>query len=310
MHEAEYRAAETRYWLVVGVTPEEVWLDLPDLCPRVRVQVVGEGPPVLFVHGGNVSGTSWAPLAGRLDGYRCLLLDRPGCGLSAPLTAPVRDVTAFAALADWLIVAALDSLELEAAPVVATSLGGYHALRTAAAHPDRVSHVVELGYPVGAPNGPLPWMMRLAGVRGLGKLMARMPVPDRAVRPILAQAGLRQALAAGRLPQEGVDWYASLLRHTNTLRNEIDASPIVNPLRGMNAAVLFTDDLLAELRVPMHFVWGEEDPFGGSEVATRFVAKIPNADLEIVPGAGHAVWMDDPDGIAATIRRFLAEGAA
>lgn len=306
LNEAKYRAAERRYWDVEGVTPTEKWLHLPRSGSRVRVQVVGEGPPVLFVHGVNNGGTSWAPLVSRLDGFRCLVLDRPGCGLSEPLAMSVDDVSTFASLAETLIIDVLDALELERAHVVATSLGGYHALRTASAHPDRVRRVVELSWTVGAPNGELPLVMRLAGVRSLGWLMARIPINERAVRSMLAQVGLRQALEAGRVPQEGVDWFRVLLRHTNTMRNDMHASPpIIHPIRGMNDSVLLADDLLGRIEVPVHFLWGAEDPFGGGDVATRFVAKIPGAELEILPGGGHAVWLGDPDQVATGTSRFL-----
>jgi pimeloyl-ACP methyl ester carboxylesterase len=56
----------------------------------------------------------------------------------------------------------------------------------------------------------------------------------------------------------------------------------------------------------MHFLWGTEDPYGGEATARRFVQPIPNAELEMMPGAGHAVWMDDARHAADVTRRFLA----
>jgi 2-hydroxy-6-oxonona-2,4-dienedioate hydrolase len=143
--EAKYRAAERRYWNVEGVNPAQVWLELPSAGTRVRVQVIGDGPPVLLVHGVSNSGTSWAPLASRLHGFRRLLLDRPGCGLSEASRTRVDDVHTFASVGETLIVDVLDALGLERADIVATCLGGYYALRTASVHPDRVRRVVELG---------------------------------------------------------------------------------------------------------------------------------------------------------------------
>jgi 2-hydroxy-6-oxonona-2,4-dienedioate hydrolase len=307
VNEAKYRETERRYWGVEGVMPTEEWRHLSRTGSRVRVQVVGEGPPVLFVHGVNNGGTSWAPLVARLDGFRRLVLDRPGCGLSEPLAMRVDDVSTFASFAETLLVDVLDALELKRVHVVATSLGGYHALRTAAAYPDRIRRVVELGWTVGAPNAEIPLVMRLAGVRSIGWVMARVPVSKRAVRSMLAQVGLRQALDAGRVPQEGVDWFHSQLRHTNTMRNDIGASPpIMHPIRGVSDSILLTDDLLERIRVPVYFVWGAEDPFGGGDVAARFVARMPSAELEILPGGGHAVWLDDPDRVATATKRFLA----
>jgi hypothetical protein len=52
MNEIEYRKAEHRLWESVGLEPTEQYADLARIGVRVRVQQVGEGPPVLFIHGG------------------------------------------------------------------------------------------------------------------------------------------------------------------------------------------------------------------------------------------------------------------
>jgi pimeloyl-ACP methyl ester carboxylesterase len=307
MDEGRYREAECRYWAVEGKTPTEAWIHLPRTGVRVRVQVLGDGPPVLFVHGVSNSGTSWAPLAARLEGYRCLLLDRPGCGLSDKLRTKVPDVAALRTHADQLVVDVLDALDLDDAHVVATSLGGYHALRTAACRPDRVGRMVLCGWTFGAPNGDLPIAMRFTGFRRLGRLAANVPATEWATRSLLGQAGLRQALAADKVPQAAVDWFRAQLNHTDTVRNDIDAAPpIVHPLRGLDDSILLDDELLAKIESPTRFVWGADDPFGGADVAPGFVARVPGAELELIEGAGHAVWIDEPEATATSIRHFLA----
>jgi pimeloyl-ACP methyl ester carboxylesterase len=304
-----YRAAEHSYWRSEGVEPTEQWLELAHSRARVRVQVVGDGPPVLFLHGGSTCGTNWAPLVARLTDRRCLLLDRPGCGLSdAPALRP-DDVGAFATYAENLAADVFDALDVACAPIVATSLGGYFALRGAATHPERVTDLVELGFPVGAPMGDIPFVMRMASMPRLGRLMTRVPVSKRMARSMLRQIGLKQAMDSGRLTREGNEWFRAVLNHTDTMRNEIDgAPPALRALRGRNETLLLPDDLLARVRAPVYFLWGSEDPFGGEETARRFVVKIPDAQLEMMPDAGHAVWVDDPDHAAATIRRFLTAG--
>lgn len=66
------------------------------------------------------------------------------------------------------------------------------------------------------------------------------------------------------------------------------------------------DDVLAAIRTPIYFLWGEQDPFGGADVARRIIDRIPTAELELVPRADHAVWMDDADYAATAIIRFLS----
>ncbi len=304
-NEAKYRAAEDRYWAFEGVRPTEQWLSLPRVGSRVRVLIVGDGPPVVFVHGVNTGATSWAPLASRLTGFRCVLLDRPGCGLSEPIPRRVDTPERFATYAETLIVDVLDALELPSAHILGTSLGGYHTLRTAAAHPERLVRIVVMGWSVGAPSGDMPFVMRLGGVRPIASLMAAIPVNDRATRALLGRIGLKQALAAGRVPPEGVAWFKAMVNDTATMRNDIDTvPPIMHPRHGLSDAILFTDDVLQRIDVPVRFIWGADDLFGGAEVAKAFVSRVPGAELEIVPG-GHAVWMDDPDAIAATTAQFL-----
>jgi hypothetical protein len=82
---AAYRDAEATFWSSFGRRPSaEHHVRLPTTGTTVRVQEVGEGPPVLFLHGGPNTGSTWVPLVAHLDGLRCLLVDRPGTGLSAP----------------------------------------------------------------------------------------------------------------------------------------------------------------------------------------------------------------------------------
>jgi pimeloyl-ACP methyl ester carboxylesterase len=210
------------------------------------------------------------------------------------------------AFADSLIVDVLDALGLESAPVVATSFGGYMALRAAAAHPDRIERIVELGWMIGAPIARVPLVMRVAAVPAVGRLLAAVPPTERTVRMIFRGIGLRQALEAGRISQAALDWYLALLRDTDTMRNELKAGPrIILLLRGMNDSVLLPVSLLGRVHAPVHFLWGEEDPFGGADIARHFVEHLPDVELELMPGAGHAVWMDDPDRAATTTGKFL-----
>ena len=155
-----------------------------------------------------------------LNGFRCALLDRPGCGASPPYEGDIHTIDRFLEYADTLLVDVLDALEAPTARIVSTSLGGCFALRGAAAHPDRIDRMVEFGFVVGAPIGAVPISMRLATMPGVRRLMTSIPPPRGAVRTILRQLGLGPALADGRITAESFEWFVSLLRDTPTLRNE------------------------------------------------------------------------------------------
>ena len=103
-----------------------------------------------------------------------------------------------------------------------------------------------------------------------------------------------------------LDWFVALLRDTPTMRNELKAGPrIIYARGGMNKRILLPAGLLASIQAPIYFLWGAEDPLGGAEIARQFVKQIPNAELELMPGAGHAVWMDDADHAVSATRAFL-----
>ncbi len=191
------------------------------------------------------------------------------------------------------------------ASVVATSFGGYIAIRSAAAHPDRITRLVEIGWTVGAPVARMPLLMRVAAKPALGRLITALPPTRGAVRAMLRQVGLRQALKAGRVSDELIDWYLALLRDTDTMRNELEALPRVdNLMRGMDL-LLHPVSLLEQIEIPVGFIWGEEDLFGGADTAEAFVAHFPNVELEVVPGAGHAPWLDDTAHVAELTGAFL-----
>jgi pimeloyl-ACP methyl ester carboxylesterase len=272
----------------------------------VRLQEIGEGPTVTFIHGASNGGTSWAPLAARLQDFHCVLLDRPGCGLSPRLAEPLTDMRRLSTFADALIVDVLDALDVSTSHLVATSFGGYFALRTAAAHHERVNRLVLIGWSFGAPVASTPFVMRVAMQPLLGRLITRIPVNEPMLRAMLKQIGLRQAVETGRFGPTEIAWFQSLLRDTDTMRNEIDASPRIMSMRGFNAETLLTPSLLSSVEAPTYLLWGEDDPMGGAEIAREFTSRLPSGELDLMPHAGHAPWIDDPEFVARRVAEFLS----
>jgi pimeloyl-ACP methyl ester carboxylesterase len=274
----------------------------------VRVQETGSGPPVLLIHGAANAGTSWMSLMAKLPDVRCIALDRPGCGLSDPIVGgPLRDIAAIESYADRLLTDVLDALELPSAAVLATSYGGYFAIRGAATNPTRVDRIVEYSWPFGAPMDKVAMSMRLSALPGMRAMSAKMPITRTMVKALLRQIGLERALETGTFTDEMIDWFLSVQRDTDTMTNDLRSSPrVVTPVRGLNERMLHTDELLARVTMPTLFLWGDEDHNGGELVARTFVARLPNAQLEVIAQAGHAPWIDELDFCADRTRTFLA----
>jgi 2-hydroxy-6-oxonona-2,4-dienedioate hydrolase len=297
---AAYRDAEATFWSSFGLSPNaEHHVRLPTTGTTVRVQEVGEGPPVLFLHGGPNAGSTWAPLVAHLDGLRCLLVDRPGTGLSAPYPITASNLPRIGAR---FVPDLLDGLGIGRAHVVASSFGGHLALRSAAAHPDRFLRMVQMGAPALIPGDTVPPFMRLLARPGVRRLVQALPPSERAGRAILRQIGHGASLDTGRIPAAFFTWYVALQRHTDTMRN--DGAMIGNALPQWDA-IRLTDELLASVPVPTRCWWGADDSFGGEDVARHLVEVLGDAQLTMVPDAGHLPWLDDAAGAAAATASFL-----
>lgn len=304
MDELRYREAEQRLFAHEGVAPTEHRVHLDRLDVDVRVQEVGEGEPTLFIHGGPNSGSTWMNVVGRTSGLRCLVLDRPGTGLSDPLPDPVRPHN-LRRYAEALVVDVLDALGIARAHLVVSSFGGMVALYSTAAHPERVGRTVQMACPAMAPGSGVPPFMRLIMTPGVGRLIGMLPPNPRAARMTLRQIGHGASLDAGRISDEFTDWYLALQRHTDTMRHEGEMIASAGGPRGFDQSLVLPDDVLARAVSPTYFLWGEDDVFGGREVAERLVAAMPDAELEMLPAAGHLPWIDDPDHAARVVVAHL-----
>jgi 2-hydroxy-6-oxonona-2,4-dienedioate hydrolase len=308
MDEVRYREAERRWFDHEGVTPLEHRVHLERLDVDVRVLEVGEGEPTLFVHaGGPNSGATFVSLAARMRGLRCLLLDRPGSGLSAALPDPVRPHN-LRRFAETLVVDVLDALEVERAHLVGSSLGGMIAIYTAAAHPDRVDRTVQLACPALSAGSRFPMFMRLMMVRGVGRLMGMLPPSPRAVRAMLRQVGHGVSLRTGRIPDAFVEYCVALQRDTDTMRHDGEMLASAGGFRGFDPSLLLPEDVLRRASSSTYFLWGEDDVFGGRDVAEPLVSLMPDAQLEMLPCSGHQLWLDDPEHVAQAVMTHLLQG--
>ena len=288
-----YRAAESELWDRYGVTPTERFIPLPSFNNlRVRVQEIGEGEPVLFVHGSPNAGSKWAPLVARLSGFRCILLDRPGCGLSDAVDYRGLDLRQFGA---DLLTQTLDGLGLPRVKLVASSIGGALAFYFTYAHPERVERLVQEGCPAFVRGFRVPFYNLLSSAQSL--VFHRSPPSLSAFR----QLGHAAGIDSGRFAAEVLVWRDALLKHTPTLHNEDRLNS--NIARRSRAYAIGAE--LEQIATPTLYLWGEDDPFGGVEVGRRCAAAQPHAVLRTFPLSGHLPWLDDPDTHARLIRAFL-----
>jgi 2-hydroxy-6-oxonona-2,4-dienedioate hydrolase len=294
-----YGIAERRFWMrTVGVVPMEHDVDLPGLGTRVRVLTHGVGPTIVFVHGGSSAASTWAPLVSALSNFRCVLIERPGCGLSKPATSQPRSIRAYAV---QLLREVFDALGLDQPAIVASSFGSYATLAFAAEHPERVSRIVHLGAPALVPGARMPLPLLLAQTLPLvGSIVRRFrpPSPEWA-RRTFQQMGHDSEVLSRADVEDVLKWYTALSMYTPTASND---GALFGRI-GRRDALSMTD--LSSIRAPMSFFWGECDTFGTPDSARALATAIPNAHLEWLPGGGHLPWVDEPERAAEHVTTFM-----
>lgn len=296
---SRFATADARLWATYGLAPRERFIDIGHPSTRVRVAEVGSGDPVLFVHG-TVGPGSWASLIHALRPARYLVLDRPGWGGSEALAMPG---DRYRAMAADLLAGVLDALDVSRATVIGGSIGDVWALSLAERHPARVARVALLGGGPMTPDIVPPPFIRLIA-SPLGAIVTRLPVSAARTRGILRDSGHGASLDAGRIPDAFIDWRVELTNTTPAMRNErAMIRRLVRP-GGWAAGFPFTDADLGGIETPVLLVHGTADRLAAAERWRRFVDALPNGRLEVIEGAGHMPWFDEPERVAALVDRF------
>lgn len=295
------REAERELFANLGVEVDESMHRLSRSGVRVRMLSHGSGPSVVLLHGVALSAAVWAPLFVALPNLRLHAVDLPGHGLSDPMTFTRGTVRQ---QARGFVEDILDALELDAAPVVAHSLGGMFALWHAATGSRRISRLVVTGAPAVALAGTQVRMpLALLDVPGLGEVILRTPMPARAYQLLLKRALGRAESAA--LPEQLAAALSLSSRRAGNARSVASVMHAINHFRTPRAESALNESELAAIMTPTTFVLGQNDPYLTIERARASIRRISNSTLHQM-NAGHAPWLADPAGVARLIGHALA----
>lgn len=298
---ADLGESEANVWDHWGVDPQARIVEVGSTSSHLRIQEVGSGDPVLFVHGTGGYGPYWAPLVAEMSGYRCLMVDRPGWGGSDPVGYPqtgFRDFTAD------LLRDALDALDVDKVHSVGASIGDTWALALATKHPNRVHSVALLG------GGPLTDEVKIPGVIRLlrspiGALMSKMRFTEKMETSQARRSGHGPTLDDGRMPQVYVDWKVAMTNNTNWRINERQMVRAITGRRTWKPGLTFDSADLSSISVPLLMVYGTGDPIATVETWQDFVAQVPDGRLDVMDGAGHLPWFDNAGHISELLQNHF-----
>jgi pimeloyl-ACP methyl ester carboxylesterase len=259
--------------------------------PGARVRVTGEGPPLVLLHGNPDTAEMWDPVAGRLaDVRRCIAPDLPGFGGS---DMPRGFDFSLEAMADW-VQGVISGLGVQGAVDLAVhDFGGPYGLAWAVRYPHRVRRVIVSNTIFFANYRWHPWAR-----------VWRTPLLGEVSMLLMNRWVFRRELRKGGpgLPREHMDAAWARLRW-RTRRAVLALYRATDPgnFAGWEEALLE----LCEER-PFLVLWGQRDPYIGSEFARRF----GSARVRMFPETGHWAALEAPDEWSGETRSFLGDAAA
>jgi pimeloyl-ACP methyl ester carboxylesterase len=240
---------------------------------NIHYEIHGSGPPLLLTHGYSSTSAMWQGQIEALSKqHKLILWDMRGHGQSDYPD----DAAAYSeALTIGDMAALLDKAGAGSAIVGGLSLGGYMSLAFYRAHPERVRALLIVD------TGP-----------GFKKDEAR-------------DAWNKRAYETGdRFEREGLDVLKSASRERSSVVHR-NASGLARAARGMltqrDAGVI---EALPNIKVPALVVVGADDtPFLAA--SDYMAAKIPGAQKVVIPAAGHAANIDQPQAFIDAVLPFL-----
>ncbi|MBC8364174.1 MAG: 2-succinyl-6-hydroxy-2,4-cyclohexadiene-1-carboxylate synthase [Actinobacteria bacterium] len=257
----------------------------------LHVEVEGDGPALLMLHGFTGSTAAMWPLGRTVTDRRMVLaVDLPGHGRTGLLDPPDHR---FESTLDALV-HILDQRDIDEADVLGYSMGGRLALGLAVRHPERIRSTILIGSTAGYPTDA-----------------------ERAARR------RSDAALADDLVEQGLEWFVDhwmalplfasqqrlgdlFLAGTRAQRLSNDPDGLVASLlgSGTGAQPSFWGGLHG-VSGPVLLVVGEEDA-RYRRLAFRMASGLPNATIEVVPEAGHAAHVENLPAVATAVAEFLA----
>ncbi len=280
--------ANPRERMLAGVGATTRVLEIDGLATAVTQ--VGEGPPLLLLHGGiECGGAMWAPVLAQLaETHRVVVPDVPGLGESAP--APRLDVDTFAS---WLRgVASVTGLERPT--LVAHSLVGSLAARFAAGGTELISELVVYAAPAVGPYR-VPLQLRYVAVR-----FAIRPTPRNAER--FDRFAL---LDADATRQRDPGWFDAFVSYTRARAHVPHVKKTMGNLFATQTKQIADPDL-DRITVPTTLLWGRHDRMVPLSVAEAASAR-HGWPLHVIDDAAHAPHIEQPE---AFVEALTTIGAA
>ena len=253
---------------------------------------VGSGPEtIVFGHGFLMTHRMWEHQMEALrDRYRCIALDWRGQGWSAVTKGGYSVLE----LCEDLI-QLVEQLDPGPVHYVGLSMGGFVGFRLLLRHPDWLRSATLIDTQAGAEDGSA--RLRYEAMLLVARTIGYEPVIDRTMRMMFGPAFLSNPDNERLIKR----WRGIITSNSRVgvyrVGQAIFRRPNVLPLLGA-------------VRTPTLLMTGADDMPTPVETARRAQQAIPDAELAIIPAAGHSSPIEQPEAVTKRLTSFLAAHAA
>ena len=233
----------------------------------------------MYCHGNPTHGEDWLPFMER--GGPAIAIDMPGWGRSDRPDPARFDYSMFGLSA--FLERCLDELEVKQRKLVVHDWGAL-GLIGAQRRPDLVERLVIANAVPMTPGYRWHWIARyIWRRRGIGEVFNRLTTRSGVALLMRQSRGDRSPF-----PPEFIDmiwdyWNAGTGNAVLALYRHADPDLLAQAGQDLN-----------KLTCPSLVVWGERDPYLPTKFAQAYAAALPNSELDLVAGAGHWPWIDNP----------------
>lgn len=283
-------------WLDVDWREHQRWVSVAG--QPVNTIDLGEGPPLVFVHGLSGSWPNWLEqLPVFATEHRVIAMDLPGFGHS-PMPHERITISGYARLLDGLF----DELGIGAATLVGNSMGGFVSAELAIAFPERVERLV-LVSPAGISS--------YRNTRG----MRALPALHRGERIVAAYTAwiASKSETVTRRPLLRNATLGFVTRHPTRLPAALAAEQLRGAgkpgfIQALEANLDYDfRDRLPEIACPTLIVWGDQDKVLTVRDAAVYAELIPGSRKVVYQDTGHMSQLERPEAFNSLLREFLAE---
>lgn len=246
---------------------------------------LGEGEPVLFLHGSGTGVTAaanwWLNLPTISENARCIAIDSIGYGQTV-----VAEGTKYG-IREWVehAIRVLDALGIEKTWIVGNSLGGWVGFQMIIDHPERVKGIISMG---------------TGGAKLTGALKGHS-------NPKLTEEGIRNTLEQFVVDKSLITDELVSLRYQSALNDTAsDRLQEVVQARDRDRTELPLDfDVLSKVEIPVLLVHGMQDVVITPQRTWDLVNTIPSADAHLFAQCGHWSQVEKADEFNEVIVNWM-----